>query len=137
MSSSDTPGLVRTTGLDPTEAETVALEEEVARLRRSVETLEAELSRTERERDALAEDLEHTTAWSEFLDRELRDRGDRIESLERDLEAEAARREEVVDRYETLLAEARGGGADGRWLGGFDGLLARIGRRVGRLGRLF
>lgn len=135
MSSSETPGLVRTTGIDPAEAGDVALEEEVVRLRRTVETLEDELARRERERDQLERDLDHTTAWAEFLDRELRAQTDRIESLERERDALASRNDEIVDRYETLLAETEpaGGSSGRRPFAVFDGLRVVVATRLQRL----
>jgi chromosome segregation ATPase len=118
MSSSDTPALVRTTGLDPA-AGSAALEAEASRLRRTVESLERQLAETEaalderdRElaatREQLAEteaDLERAQEWGEFLDRELRAQQARIAELEAEQRRQAERHERVVDRYEGLLAE--------------------------------
>lgn len=118
MSSSDTPALVRTTGLDLSEG-SAALEAEASRLRRTVDTLEQQLAETEatldEREDELAAtrarlderegDLERAREWAEFLDSELRAQQERIDELEAEQSRQAERHEQVVERYEALLAE--------------------------------
>lgn len=142
MSSSDTPALVRTTGLDPAashdgrdgdqraavgsserdlaDAETALADAETARA-------DAEARLRDRERDlaaarehlaALAGELERTRDWAEFLGEELAERDERIAALEAAVDREVERREMVVSRYEELLSTSE------RETGG--GLFARL-----------